>query len=845
MAHGLIDAEAALDLVFGDPIAAARAARDVVTGAVDVETRTVALRALGLALAETDELAAAAGTLRRAITLARRHRLAAREAQARLSLAGVLVRRGDTTGALRQLDAAVPVASGVDAARVAAQRGLVLSRTGRYDAALAAYRSALPVLRRAGDHRFVALVLLNRGALRAWRGDTTAGVGDLEACLALAAAHGYPLLAADAAHNLGYAAARAGDVPGALAAFDRAERMPGITAGQRAITHLDRAQTLLEARLATDAATEARRAIALLEPLGHGLDVGIAWLLLAEAALLVGESDTARTAAQRAGVDLRAQRDGPWPAAAGHTQLAARVAAGERGPAVLRTARASVARLDRAGWREPAAQARILCADLLREAGHRAAAAEMLGPAALARRGGPAGLRAAAWHAEALRRADNGDRTGALSAALAGVRMVETHLDSLGAADLRAHAAGHGVALADLGLQLTLECGTPAAAMVWADRLRARSLWRPPVHPPVDPVLAGLLTQLRAATEDGDDPERVRLERAVQARARHAPGVAGGVPRDWPRVLPDALGDKALVYYLRHREHLLAIGLIGGRHRVHELGPWAPIAAELDWLRFAAHRLHRAESAAAATGLRHSAEVLDAALLRPIKDLTDRPLVLVPTAELHAVPWSVLDSARGRPVEVAPSAGHWWAATRIPRRRRGRVLLASGPGLPHAEHEITALTALRPEADVLRGPAATNAAVLAGLSGARLAHLACHGHYRADNPQFSALALADGPLTVYDLAALPRAPGVLVLSACEAARCATAPGEELLGLAAAILTAGTRTLIAPVLAVPDEATAALMIELHRRLLAGEAPAAALAAASADVNVPGFVCLGAG
>jgi CHAT domain-containing protein len=186
-----------------------------------------------------------------------------------------------------------------------------------------------------------------------------------------------------------------------------------------------------------------------------------------------------------------------------------------------------------------------------------------------------------------------------------------------------------------------------------------------------------------------------------------------------------------------------------------------------------------------------------------------------------------------------------WLAAGPPPARRGRTLLAAGPGLRQAGPEIAALARLYPDARVLRGAAASAEAVLAGLEHAAVAHLACHGRFRADNPQFSQLALADGPLTVYDLARLARPPRLLVLSACEAARCATLPGDELLGLAASLCALGTRTLIAPVIAGPDAATRPLMVDLHRRLLAGEAPAAALAAASAAVEVSGFVCLGAG
>lgn len=56
----------------------------------------------------------------------------------------------------------------------------------------------------------------------------------------------------------------------------------------------------------------------------------------------------------------------------------------------------------------------------------------------------------------------------------------------------------------------------------------------------------------------------------------------------------------------------------------------------------------------------------------------------------------------------------------------------------------------------------------APLDRAAWGHLACHGTFRADNPLFSHLQLADGPLTVADLSALRQAPGLLMLSSCDA-----------------------------------------------------------------------------
>jgi CHAT domain-containing protein len=121
---------------------------------------------------------------------------------------------------------------------------------------------------------------------------------------------------------------------------------------------------------------------------------------------------------------------------------------------------------------------------------------------------------------------------------------------------------------------------------------------------------------------------------------------------------------------------------------------------------------------------------------------------------------------------------------------------------------------------------------------------------RSDSPLFSSLELADGPLNVYELQHLRRAPELVVLSSCDLATSATHPGDELLGFAAALLNMGTRTVIASTLPVPDAAAKRLMRTLHERLVAGDRPACALAAAQrliahGESALTGFVCLGAG
>ena len=133
-----------------------------------------------------------------------------------------------------------------------------------------------------------------------------------------------------------------------------------------------------------------------------------------------------------------------------------------------------------------------------------------------------------------------------------------------------------------------------------------------------------------------------------------------------------------------------------------------------------------------------------------------------------------------------------------------------------------------------------------------MAHVAAHGRLRADNPLFSSLLLADGPLWVYDVQRLPRVPPLVVLASCDSARSKVSSGDELLGLAACFLALGTGTLIAPVVPLADDDAAPLMIALHEQLRAGTTPAQALARLQQDVDDPcrraaaaSLVCLGGG
>ncbi|NGM16351.1 CHAT domain-containing protein [Verrucosispora sp. CWR15] len=293
-----------------------------------------------------------------------------------------------------------------------------------------------------------------------------------------------------------------------------------------------------------------------------------------------------------------------------------------------------------------------------------------------------------------------------------------------------------------------------------------------------------------------------------------------------------------------------------GRVSLHDLGPLAEAAKLVRWHRFGLRRLiTTGDSAAAQAGAAHAAAALDRQLFDPVRRrLADRPLVVVPVGELHAVGWAELPTCAGRAVTVAPSATVWLGADRR-EAATGPPVLASGPRLPAGQAEVRRLARVLPGAQLLTGADATADALTRALDGAGLVHIAAHGTFRADNPQFSTLELAGGPLFAYEWERVARPPGCVVLSACESGLTGIRPGDEVMGFAAVLLALGTRCLIATVLPVPADPTTALMLDLHRRMRAGARPAHALAEAqqafvaagdgTARATAAAFVCLGAG
>jgi hypothetical protein len=334
--------------------------------------------------------------------------------------------------------------------------------------------------------------------------------------------------------------------------------------------------------------------------------------------------------------------------------------------------------------------------------------------------------------------------------------------------------------------------------------------------------------------------EQLDLEEAVRRRSRHAQAARGAstLPTS-ARVREQLAADQRLVSFFQSGSVLHALVLTRRRSRVVEVCPVADADVELRHLRLALRRAVLAQPGSR-DAVEASSARLDAMLSPALRGEGD--LVLVPTPQLAAVPWTLLPAVSSYDVQVTPSLALWCRPAGD--RPGGQRIAVAGPDLGQADGEVADIAAADASVRVLHGTAATSTAVLAAMDGAQLAHLACHGRFRTDNPLFSSLQLADGPLTVYDIERLSVAPQHVVLSACDSARL----GQELLGLAAAFFSLGTSTLIASVVPVDDIESRRLMVDLHAHWRTGAAPAAALRAAQRlhpGPTAAAFVCLVAG
>ncbi len=755
--------------------------------------------------------------------------------------------------------------------------GLLLLAVGRNEEGIAYFDASIEhknrVLAEAEDPLPVLDPFLGTMATRGLAytriGDVRRAREGLTQAMELAEKYGLSAQAADARRPLGSVELRIGNVPLALRLYGESERIyRSLGMAIHPLLRLEQGQALLAAGLADEAGGHLDEALGVMRK-QHSVtrELGYAELYRASAALMSDDLELARryaTSARR-----RMSRWGCQTCVADATIIGLRADVRDalrsnKIPTTL-TARAlrAATRMPMPRLADQVALARMLAVRLELRKGNRKRAAELM-----TRIPRPGRLTSVDYRMlRRLCRAElavlEGNRTKALAEIKAGLIELDRVRDRMGGLELVSGTALHGRELADLAVKIVLERADATRLFGWLERTRAQTYRYEPVAA-TDPDLAERVAEVRGlgqaihqAQHDGHPVGALRAKHAERLHEAHRLGWHTG---RWGRPRPVAvladvrtqLGERALVSFTSSADDLVAVVVAGGKTELVRLGSAARAAesarmlnVDLDAL--APDHLSVPLVQSVLGSARKQAERLETQLIRPLAGLIgERDLVVVPTGSLYAIPWGVLPGLRSRPIVVAPSATAWLAAERSKATRTRKVVLVRGPGLVGTRGELDKLATHYRTAKTLAGPKATVTAVLRALDGAKLAHIAAHGAHEPENALFSRLELADGVLFAHEMAGLAQPPSQVVFAACELALNRIRPGDEALGFASALLASGSRTVVAPLSRVGDEAAAAAMDDYHRGLAEGAGPATALADTIAvDPFRRPFVCLGAG
>jgi tetratricopeptide (TPR) repeat protein len=756
-------------------------------------------------------------------------------------------------------------------------RGLAALRAGRHDQALELLTAAIDAIDVA-DPVDGCRALLNRGVLHMERRALGPARADLAECARLSRQGGFERLLFKAEHNLGYLHFHAGHLPEALAQMEAAERsLPG---PPRPTALRDRSDVLLEAGLVGVADSTLAEAAKMFAARRLARDVAECELGRAECALLRGDLAAARSFASSARRRFRRRGDEPWVVRATLLSLLADAASFAASPSDGRTRSAWGALSRRAAvleelclatgrrvWQVSASYVRIE-ADLARGAVRDPATLlEELGPV---RTDDPLAVRLHGRRVRAMLATAAGERGRAARYVRGGQRDLENHRARFGSLDLRTAGAVHGTALADLDMQLARDTARPAAVLEATERVRSVIGGSPRVKPPSDPETAELLWDLRQLIDSGrtapalpaSDPVRIRhmreaarLKHEILARSWHERGSARDerVTRsaDVRRTVAERPGS-VLLDVLEHRGELLAVRVDDSNLELQHLGAAADVAEQVRRVHADLAVLSNPLVPADLQGVaRRSLETGLARIEARLASAMHAPgeLVVVAGGWLGVLPWSLLPSRVGLPTVVAPSVHHWMTYSGTSGGRPVRVSAAAGPGLRHAEAEVKEIGRLWPGGDVVVGEDATVARMIELLASPGVVHLAAHGRHEPDNPLFSSVRLADGPLFAHELDMGGTVPDLVLLSSCEVGRASIRAGGEALGLASVLLRTGVGCVVAALAPLPDETALRVMTRTHA-LLRDEVPIAQAVAMAAEEErdqtgmlVP-LVCLGA-
>jgi tetratricopeptide (TPR) repeat protein len=831
--------DAVLPLAISDPESAIKTAHNILANAPDPAAASIAHQALAIVHRDRGQIDQALLLGRAALRLARKTEGTQRKADVLATLGATYVLAGRTREGLALFAQAEPLTSPWRLPYLLHRRGYCEAQLGRYEEALDDLSRAITGSRRNGDRLWEGRSLNSRSEVLLATGEVVLAERDAQRAWELLTEMEQHFEAAQALHNRAIAAHQRSDLAEALGLFDIvAERFQALNAFRAADLVVDHARVMLTAGLVGEAREMIRQALTTeLQPVRRAEIL----LTAAQAALAEGDLGTAAVDSGLAGQLFAAQQRPLWAHRAKLLLLQARYLAdhpdtrdltiapadpqtadGEQRNRQRRLLRASGHLVEqmRAERSSELAVAQLLHGRIAHDAGRDDDARRSFAEAAGSRRTASGLARAAGWLAAALLADLQNDRRALLHACRRGLDAVDEYRMLLGDLELRALATRQGNEFMTLAMRSAQERGDARGMLWWIERWRATALAVPRARQSPDQVLDRRIAALRDVARrldaaEGSAREALRRERdQLEAEVRRSQRTqrADGTRAqtfDAKRIL-DALGETVLLVLATLDGSLSAITVADGRVQRRPVGRLADALQEARFARFALRRTAFGRVAEIpAVGMR-----LQRALLGEPSPAWSRPsVVVVPTADLLTAPWGLLPAFADTVLTISPSAT-LWAAARDRPRPDGHIALVTGPGLSTGENEVTTLSPLHDQARAIGGEEATVAGALAVLDGARLAHVAAHGTFRADAPMFSSLTMYDGPLTVHDLDRLERPPAEMVLSACDSGNSAPIGAHEALGLVSSLLSMGTATVLASVVPVNDRATVGVMRTVH-------------------------------
>lgn len=766
-----------------------------------------------------------------------------------LALAGVAAIVGDSEQSLADISAAEECFVGVDLAYPISQRAGVLHQFGRIAEATMDYKQGIDLAVEGGFTILEAANRSNYGLLLALTADYAEAELQLGKAVDLYSGKGHTNRLLNVEHNLGYVALCRGRIVDALRHFE-AERVAAVASGLGQFrSSADRCEALMMAGLTDEAEVEACAAARHFTATGSKVAARDAYISAGRAALESGDANLSAGHLTAALELFEPVGVTPWRSVA-EVLLALAELLAHGAATAPKKLDACVQVLRDASMTDEALIAELVAARHFIRAGDQVESQRRLaavGPVSRV----PRRIRSQWWLAVGEHRERQQHRASAQRAFDAGLAANQQLRQQLLTIETAGSVGVTGRALATGGLRSTLASKrmNPQRVLHWFEALDGGA----PTHLAFDdsPTAAAhraaslaLAESLRSATsgqsiDDGATAAAAialsNAERAHQMfrRLRVGQRSRGRPDTETPRSISDLINelDVDLLYLGELDDELIPVSVIDRVPKLHDPIDRLSVARDIAGLR---SRLRSFWSSGGSAKdqqlLSRIADRLDRQLIPERMRTHDGPVLIIGSTGLGVLPWGLLPSLRSRSVRITASLRRYLRATSSATQNQkqeglDRVLMVAGPGLEAATHEVTKASSSYPRAQTLSGRNASVGAVLAALP-VDLVHLACHGSVRDDNPAFSSLQMADGPmpLTMFEGQTPAR---LVVLSACDIGRPAQRSQVHTIDLANMLLDLGVGSVIAASIAVPDGTTAEVMIDFHRRLASGTSPADAL------------------